>query len=137
MFVLKCNFHFCSVRCNIFYGKNREFYMSGERETKLMTLLYLVPSIMCPDHDILHRCTEYIFILGKKCSLNMHVVWGRGFEVVKYNFFFCHGSLAYIQFIFLHAGSLGQLHTDNSHACCGTILAVLSATPCRVAHTVR
>ena len=135
MFVLKCNFHFCSVRCNIFYGKKREFYMSGETETKHMTPLYLALSIMYPDPDILHRCTEYILILAKKCSLNIHVVWG--FEVVKYNLFFCHGSLAYIQFIFLHAGSLGQLHIDNSHACCGTILAVPSTTSCRVAHTVR
>jgi hypothetical protein len=63
---------------------------------------------------------------------------GRGFEVVKYNLLFCCGSLnADIQFIFLHAGFLGQLGIDNSHACCGTILEVQSAIPCRVAHTVR
>ena len=79
-----------------------------------MTILYLVPSMMYPDPDILH--TGYICILAKKCSTCLHACMlfgGGGFEVVKYNLLFCHGSLADIQFIFLCAGSLGQLHIDN------------------------
>ena len=35
-------------------------------------------------------------------------------------------TLSRTQFIFLHAGFLGQLGIDNSHACCGTILEVQS-----------
>ena len=99
-----------------------------------MTILYLVPSIMYLDQIfyILGIFASWQRIVARTCML----FGGGGLKLLNICFFVMN-HLHTIQFIFLHAGSLGQLHTDNSHACCGIILVAPSATPCHVVHTVR